>query len=477
MTRVWATAICCLWASVCLAGQAQVRSIRTWPGPDHTRVVFDIDSPVDYRLFTLENPGRVVLDLRSARLATTLPKQKGSTRFVKRLRAARRNNQDLRLVLDLKVSGVRAKSFQLAPNQEYGHRLVVDLQGVGPDAAPAVKTPETMLAGTKLAAGRAPAAAVLEPKPAKPRAPAVAAVNPRPDKPRTPTPRPRLRDLVIALDPGHGGEDPGASGAHRTREKDIVLAIAKRLKTHVDREPGMRAVLTRTGDYYVGLRKRMEFARRHGADLFISVHADAFDDPRVNGSAVYILSRNGASSEAARWLAEQENASDLVGGVSLDDKDELLASVLLDLSQTATMSASTEIGSTVLRELRSVGKTHKRHVERAGFLVLKSPDIPSILIEADFISNPEVERKLMNASHQAALANAVVRGVRRYFEHNAPPDSLFAHRRHIIAQGDTLVGIASRYGVTVVALRNANKLRRTDIREGEVLRIPSAAGS
>jgi len=478
MTRVWATAICCLWASVCLAGQAQVRSIRTWPGPGHTRLVFDIDSPVDYRLFTLKNPERVVLDLRSARLATTLPKQKGSARFVKRLRASRRNNHDLRLVVDLKVSGVRAKSFQLAPNQEYGHRLVVDLQGAGgPDAAPAVKTPETMLAGTKLAAGRAPAAVVLEPKPAKPRAPAVAAVNPRPDTPRTPTPRPRLRDLVIALDPGHGGEDPGATGAHRTREKDIVLAIAKRLKRHVDREPGMRAVLTRTGDYFVGLRKRMEFARRHGADLFISIHADAFDDPRVTGSAVYILSRNGASSEAARWLAEQENASDLVGGVSLDDKDELLASVLLDLSQTATMSASTEIGSTVLRELRSVGKTHKRHVERAGFLVLKSPDIPSILIEADFISNPAVERKLMSAGHQAALANAVVRGVRRYFEHNAPPDSLFAHRRHIITQGDTLMGIASRYGVTVVALRNANKLRRSDIREGEVLRIPSASGS
>jgi N-acetylmuramoyl-L-alanine amidase len=465
--------------SVCFAGQAQVRSIRAWPGPGHTRLVFDIDSPVDYRLFTLENPNRVVLDLRHARLATALPKQKESARFVKRLRASRRNKHDLRLVLDLKVSGVRAKSFQLAPNQQYGHRLVVDLQGVGEsDAAPtAARVPAAGAAMVKLAAARVPAAAVLEPKPAEPRAPAVAAVNPRPDTRRTPMTQRRLRDLVIALDPGHGGEDPGASGAHRTREKDIVLAIAKRLKTHVDREPGMRAVLTRTADYYVGLRKRMELARRHGADLFISIHADAFDDPRVNGSAVYILSRNGASSEAARWLAEKENASDLVGGVSLDDKDELLASVLLDLSQTATMSASTEIGSAVLRELRSVGKTHKRHVERAGFLVLKSPDIPSILIEADFISNPKVERKLMNASHQAALADAVVRGVRRYFEHNAPPDSVFAHRRHVISQGDTLVGIASRYGTTVAALRNANKLHRSDIRKGEVLRIPSASGS
>jgi N-acetylmuramoyl-L-alanine amidase len=280
MKRVWAAAVCCLWASTCFAGQTQVRSIRTWPGPDHTRLVFDIDAPVDYRLFTLDNPERVVLDLRHASLATALPKQKTSARFVKRVRAGRRNKHDLRLVLDLKVSGVRAKSFQLAPSQEYGHRLVVDLRGTGrsdaepvaaraPAAgiakvklaaarAPAVKTPEVKSPEAEPAVARAPAAAALKPKPAAPRVPAVAAVNPQPDTRRTPTPRPRLRDLIIALDPGHGGEDPGATGAHRTREKDIVLAISKRLKARVDREPGMRAVLTRTGDYYVGLRTRME---------------------------------------------------------------------------------------------------------------------------------------------------------------------------------------------------------------------------
>ena len=197
----------------------------------------------------------------------------------------------------------------------------------------------------------------------------------------------------------------------------------------------------------------------------------------MHGSSVYILSRNGASSEAARWLAEQENASDLIGGVSLDDKDELLASVLLDLSQTATISASTEVARSVLRELRSVGKTHKRNVERAGFMVLKSPDMPSILVEADFISNPKVERRLKSPRHQTALADAVVRGVREYFKRNAPPNTLFAKREHVITRGDTLSAIAVRYGTSVAALRNANKINGSDIHEGEVLTIPHASGS
>ena len=422
-----------MWTCSCLAGQVQVENIRTWPAPDNTRVVFDIDGPVDHTLFMLKNPGRVVLDLRGAHLAADLPKPEANDRLLQRLRAATRKDGVLRVVLDLK-SEVRPKSFQLKPNSQYGHRLVIDLQSVD-EAAASAETPS------------------------------------KKDVPA------RLRDIIVAIDPGHGGEDPGATGRSRTKEKDVVLAIAKRLKTRIDREPGMRAVLTRDGDYFLGLRRRLEIARRHGADLFVSLHADAFSDPRVNGSSVYILSRNGASSEAARWLAEQENASDLIGGVSLDDKDELLASVLLDLSQTATISASTEVARSVLQHLRSVGKTHKKNVERAGFMVLKSPDIPSILVEADFISNPKVERMLNNGSHQTALADAMVRGVREYFKRNAPPNTLFAQRKHVITRGDTLSAIAVRYRTSVAALRNANRIDGSDIREGEILTIPYASGS
>ncbi len=431
--RGWGAAITLMWASTCLAGQVQVENIRTWPAPDHTRVVFDIDRPVDHTLFMLKNPGRVVLDLRGADLSAELPKPEANDRLLKRLRAAPREDGVLRVVLDLKAD-VRPKSFQLKPNSQYGHRLVIDLQAAG-DAARATEIAPS---------NRAPA---------------------------------RMRDIIVAIDPGHGGEDPGAIGRRRTKEKDVVLSIARRLKARIDREPGMRAVLTRDGDYFVNLRRRMEIARRHGADLFISLHADAFSDPRVHGSSVYILSRNGASSEAARWLAEQENASDLIGGVSLDDKDELLASVLLDLSQTATISASTEVARSVLQELRSVGKTHKRNVERAGFMVLKSPDMPSILVEADFISNPKVERRLKSPRHQTALADAVVRGVREFFKRNAPPNTLFAKREHIITRGDTLSAIAVRYGTSVAELRNANKINGSEIREGEVLTIPYASGS
>lgn len=433
MMRGWGAALTLMWTCSCLAGQVQVENIRTWPAPDNTRVVFDIDGPVDHTLFMLKNPGRVVLDLRGAHLAADLPKPEANDRLLQRLRAATRKDGVLRVVLDLK-SEVRPKSFQLKPNSQYGHRLVIDLQSVD-EAAASAETPS------------------------------------KKDVPA------RLRDIIVAIDPGHGGEDPGATGRSRTKEKDVVLAIAKRLKTRIDREPGMRAVLTRDGDYFLGLRRRLEIARRHGADLFVSLHADAFSDPRVNGSSVYILSRNGASSEAARWLAEQENASDLIGGVSLDDKDELLASVLLDLSQTATISASTEVARSVLQHLRSVGKTHKKNVERAGFMVLKSPDIPSILVEADFISNPKVERMLNNGSHQTALADAMVRGVREYFKRNAPPNTLFAQRKHVITRGDTLSAIAVRYRTSVAALRNANRIDGSDIREGEILTIPYASGS
>jgi N-acetylmuramoyl-L-alanine amidase len=394
-------------------------------------VVFDVAAPLEHSLFMLKNPDRVVVDLRNARLKTSIPRAGRDDPLLARVRAASRADGDLRVVFDLRA-GVRPRSFMLKPNAQYGHRLVIDLRAQG---------------GAKLQT-----------------------VSLKPSAQAT-TPR----DLIIALDPGHGGEDPGAIGPSRTREKVVVLKIAQRLKRVIDREPGMRAVLTRKSDYYVGLRKRMEIARAHGADLFVSIHADAFRDKRVSGSSVYILSRNGASSEAARWIAEQENAADLVGGVSLDDKDEVLASVLLDLSQTATISASTDVATQVLRGLKQVGRTHKRHVERAGFMVLKSPDIPSILVETAFLSNPEEERKLKTSAYQRKLASAVLSGIKSYFLENPPPGTVFETRRHTISNGETLSGVASRYGVSLARLRTANAINGDRLQVGQVLTIPAGS--
>ena len=412
--------------------QVRVNKIRAWPAPDHTRVVFDLSAPIRHTLFMLKNPDRVVVDLKNTRLDTELPKMAADARLLSRIRAGTRQQGSLRVVFDLH-EGIRPRSFILKPNSQYGHRLVIDLQAGSRSTAEPVSKPIQSNAG-------------------------------------------KPRDLVIALDPGHGGEDPGATGSHRTREKDVVLALAKRLQQIIDREPGMRAVLTRKGDYYVGLRKRMEIARGHGADLFISLHADAFHKASVQGSSVYILSRHGASSEAARWLAEQENASDLVGGVSLDDKDEVLASVLLDLSQTATISASTDVANQVLSELKYVGKIHKRNVERAGFMVLKSPDIPSMLVETAYLSNPQEEKKLNDSQYQSNLSKAILRGVKRYFSRSPPPGTLFASHQYIASQGDTLSQIASRYGVTLTAIKTANNLNNDLLQVGQVLRIPAASG-
>ena len=289
------------------------------------------------------------------------------------------------------------------------------------------------------------------------------------------------RDLVIAIDAGHGGEDPGAIGRGGTKEKDVVLAVARRLAAEIDAEPGMRAVLVRTGDYFLRHRDRMERARRHRADLFVSIHADAFKNRRARGSSVYVLSQKGATDEAARWLAARENAADLVGGVSLDDKDDMLASVLLDLSQNASIGASLDVGDHVLKRLGHIGRLHKRTVQQAGFLVLKSPDIPSILVETAFISNPEEEQLLRSRTHQARISAAVLSGIREYFYANPPPGTWVAHnlhhrpREHVISRGDTLSGIATRYNVSLTALRRFNGLSGDRIRIGQVLRIPTGS--
>lgn len=355
-----------------------VRAVRLWAGPDSTRVVLDLSGSAQHSLQVLKNPDRVVLDVAGARLGNGVRAARSGAGAVKQVRMARRSSGELRIVLDL-TRPIQARSFLAAPNNRYGYRLVIDFASNQGVATPGVATP-------------------------------VKVEHARPD----------ARDLVIAIDAGHGGEDPGAIGKNGTREKDVVLAIARELALKINAEPGMKAVLTRNGDYFVPLRDRMRRARAQSADLFVSVHADSIRDRRVDGSSVYILSQRGATDEASRWLAERENASDLIGGVSLDDKDDVLASVLLDLSQSASLSASQVAAERVLRQLNRVGEVRKPQVQQARFMVLKSPDIPSMLVETAYISNPQEEQRLRAAPHQAKLAAAIHQGVRDYFYANPP---------------------------------------------------------
>jgi len=430
----------CLW----LAGQgvafadAEFLRVRLWAAPDHTRVVFDTSGPVTHSLFTLQNPHRLVVDVPAAQVPVDLQASGG---VVKSMRAAKNKPGTLRIVLDL-TQAAKPHSFSLPPNGDYGHRLVIDLHN-----------DET---GTVAAATA---------RSAKPEA--KKAIGGRPGE---------VRDLVIAIDAGHGGDDPGALGRRKTREKDVVLAIAKRLARLIEKEPGMRPVLIREGDYYIGLRQRIEKARKHKADMFISIHADGFKDHRAAGSSVYVLSRRGASSEMARVLAARENAADLVGGVSLDDKDDLLREVLLDLSQTATLEASFSVADNMLDELGRIGKTHKSSVQQAGFVVLKSPDIPSILVETAFISNPAEEQKLRDAGHQQHLASAMLRGIRDYFGKHPPPGTLVA-RQYVVKHGDTLSDIAQQFSVSLNSLRGYNSLKTDTLRVGDTLRIPPTRDS
>ncbi|MCG6965672.1 MAG: N-acetylmuramoyl-L-alanine amidase [Chromatiaceae bacterium] len=413
---------------------ADVAGVRLWTAPDHTRLVFDTTGPLEHKVFALAGPDRLVIDFEQAGVAAGFSGSEVHDEHVGAMRYAKRPDGGLRVVLDLHQA-VRPKTFLLKPNASYGHRLVVDLYPVEATRAPRV----------------AKSADDIQ----------------------------RARDVVVAVDAGHGGDDPGAAGKRfGTDEKQVTLEIAQRLKRLIDAQPGMRAVLTRNGDYFIPLRKRMALAREQRADLFVSIHADAFRDKRVRGSSVYVLSQRGASSEAARWLAEKENASDLVGGVSLDDKDDMLASVLLDLSQSATQHASLSAADKVYGELRRVGKIHGRRVQQAGFMVLKSPDVPSMLVETGFISNPDEERNLRDPDYQERLAKAIMSGVKRFFNDAPPPGTMLAERqrtttKHVIAKGDTLSEIADRYQVSLGSLRRQNDIRSENlIRVGQVLVIP-----
>ncbi len=418
-----------------VAAQVEVESVRTSRAEAQSRVVFDLSAPAEHSLFTLPDPQRVVVDLNNVRARRAITQPDPADPLLSRIRTAKRNGRDLRVVLDLKEP-VRPQSFALKPQGGYGHRLVIDLHARARESTPGRQVP----------------------------------------KPSSAAPR-KLREVVIALDAGHGGKDPGAQGRLGTLEKDVVLSITRRLARLINDERGMRAVMVRRGDHYLELRRRIQIARQANADLFVSIHADAYRNRAISGSSVYAISNNGASSEAAKWLADRENGADRVGGVSIEDKDDLLVSVLLDLSQTATVSASVDVGTHVLRELERLGAPHKATVQRAGFVVLKSPDIPSILVETGFISNPREERKLRTADHQRRLAKAMFRGLHRYLTVNPPPHTLLAARQHVIGKGDTLSDIAKRYQVPLDALRALNNLSGDFIRVGTVLHIPDAHGT
>ena len=407
-------------ASHVAAAATDIVSARVWPAADYTRVTLESHAPIAHKVFSLSNPERVVLDLENvaidARLTGLAQKIGSDDPYVKSVRIGRFNAHTVRLVFDLKAE-VKPQAFVLSPVGDYGDRLVLDLYPLVP--------PDPLIAFLDRhqsqgdAAGPEPQSANAVPAPqAEAEVKIARAAEAQADK--QPARAASARLVTVAVDAGHGGEDPGARGRNGTHEKDVTLAIARKLKQRIDREPNMRAVLIRDGDYFIPLVQRVQKARRVHADLFVSVHADAFVKPHARGSSVFALSERGATSAAARWLAKRENEADLIGGVNLDVPDPYLKQTLLDLSQTATINDSLKLARAVLTELGGINRLHKPHVEQAGFAVLKSPDIPSILVETAFISNPEEERRLSSQTYQAKMADAIFAGIRRYFSRNPP---------------------------------------------------------
>lgn len=405
---------------------AEVKGMRVWSGPENTRAVFDLSSQSDYKLFELDNPPRVVIDMPKSALNTQLKVKKNKD--IKKVRYSNKDGQ-LRIVLDLHHK-LNSKSFLLKPNDTYGHRLVVDLS----NEKKAVE--KTVAKVTK-----------------------------------------KNRDVVIAIDAGHGGEDPGAIGPTGTYEKDVVLKIANELAKEINAQQGMKALLIRTGDYYIKHRKRFEKARDHSADLFVSIHADAFHSRKVHGASVYILSQRGASSEAAKWLAAKENKSDSIGGVVIEDKKDMLSQVLYDLSQNAAMEESHKAAQSVHASMKKVVKLHGHGFGQANFLVLKSPDVPSMLIETGYISNPGDEKNLKNPAHVKKLTKQITQGIRQYFYQSPPPNTWIAAqakgKKHVVQSGDTLSGIASKFGTSIAAIKSINNKSNNAVRIGEVLYLPN----
>ena len=393
-----------------------IKAVRVWPSPVYTRITLESAAPIKHELLSVKNPERLVLDLENVDFASVQQELAGKLSpddpFIAAMRAGRYKPGVVRVVFDLKGE-VKPQIFTLKPVGEYGHRLVLD---VYPIVAldPLMALLDKAGATTPPTTDKKPETAAAAP------APENKAADAKLDA-KTDTTRPSVvRLITVVIDPGHGGEDPGAVGAHGSHEKNITLTIARKLKAVIDAEPNMRAVLTRDGDFYLALGARVEKARRVRADLFVSVHADAFIKPHARGSSVFVLSERGATSSAAKWLAKKENDADLIGGVNIAVKDRFLAQTLLDLSQTAQINDSLKLGRSVLSELGGINTLHKAQVEQASFAVLKAPDIPSILIETAFISNPEEEKRLNDEGYQEQMAQAIFKGIKRYFAKNPP---------------------------------------------------------
>ncbi len=414
--------ILCLIALACIGYAAtafaqtqtpvQVSAARVWPAADYTRVTLESPLPIRHQVMSLKNPERLVVDLENVALNSALngltEKIGANDPYVKSVRIGQFKPGVVRLVFDLK-SEVKPQVFALAPVAGYAHRLALDIYPLEP--------PDPLM--TMVENRERPpesAATTVAPSPEKP----AARAPEKSEKVTRAAPSRSARVITIAIDAGHGGEDPGARGSNGTWEKNITLAISRKLKERIDQEPNMRAIMLRDGDYFMSLGARVVKARRANADLFVSVHADAFTSPEARGSSVFALSERGATSAAANWLARKENEADLIGGVNLDVQDPFLKQTLLDLSQTATINDSLKLAKAVLGEVGSINKLHKNHVEQAGFAVLKSPDIPSILVETAFITNPDEERRLNNDAYQNKMAEAIFAGIKRYFAANPP---------------------------------------------------------
>ncbi len=418
---LWLLVLACLGYAATALAEVQIAASRVWPAADYTRVTLESPQPIRHQMLSLKNPERLVLDLENVALNTALSglneKIGANDPYVKSVRVGQFKPGVVRLVFDLK-SEVKPQVFALAPVAGYAHRLALDIYPLEPpdplmaaletrERAPEVPAPPLVAA--------VPAPAEVRPVPEKP------AARPPEKSTRAEMRRPwPARMIIIAIDAGHGGEDPGARGKNGTWEKTVTMAISRKLKERIEQEPNMRALLVRDGDFFMPLHTRVIKARRANADLFVSVHADAFTSPDARGSSVFALSERGATSAAANWLARKENEADLIGGVNLDVPDPFLKQTLLDLSQTATINDSLRLAKAVLGEMGAINKLHKNHVEQAGFAVLKSPDIPSILVETAFITNPDEERRLNDDAYQTKMAEAIFAGIKRYFAANPP---------------------------------------------------------
>ncbi len=406
------------------AAGARVQDIRLSKNKGYVRLVFDLDGIADHSIFALHNPERVVLDIKKIRMPHGMVDQVQANSLIRSIRSGVRNDKDLRVVFDLSKE-VSPRSFILAPSGASGHRLVIDLRDKK-GKSEKIKTTSK-------------------------------------------------RDVIIAIDAGHGGKDPGATGRSGTHEKIVTLQIAKRLEKDINAQRGMKAVLVRKNDRYMRLRDRIHKARDKHADMMISLHADSFPDPRARGSSIYALSVDGASSETARMLAEKENAADILfGDVNLAVDDQMVKEVLFDLSLTGTIESSLDIGDEILGQLKAVNRVHKKKVQQAGFAVLKAPNIPSVLLETAFISNPREERNLRSASHQKKVSKAIMRGVNKYFSRKAPPGTWLASSvcEYTVCNGDNIASIANNHSVDESDLRTRNGLYADNLLAGQVIKIP-----